>query len=608
MPNVFEDELLQPSTKPEAHQQYLSYDNYDDNDEEAASHDTLHNRSSHWEALGREDGGFKQYSMATHLIKTETHWRILLIVGGLLLALGFATGHHLYLSSIASKDVRFTRSQFWVRAINNLFSHAVAITSGVVCTYSTVQAVWYTAGTRPTRLLTLNRLFSLPTPSAIGGLLIRPSPHLIPPLLIAIAMQALVLVTIFSPSTLTTGQAESRLVNISVPTLDLFQTEMYTNRPQPQTSGGNGTTGGDEMEIIPRWDQIISTAMTTPPTTYWRIPQGCGAACSYSLTYTTPALECRELAQGESELTLSHFTIGFADSHCFPENQMFYRANSSFTNGNSSNNNNNNNESGRMTSDLVVQYILAPPPNVHRVPKMDCPFYFQQPHGVACTVREKAQYRMTYSLSNNVQSVTSSVLDYGDDSVGYNTPMALNSRTISKIFTTAFMGEITFSGAQTAQIHSLSNELAFRRIFSLQDSSLLTPFLFQLTDPAVSPKVGLVQLFADMTIGLMAFRPENTTVPSMVWDGSIVWKYDRHTLLLIYTAALGCPSLASLYSMFCLWQNQGAIDNTFSTFVLTAIRTKELSDHFKSIREIDEVEKTKLQFSTRKESFILHTK
>ncbi|KAG8805088.1 hypothetical protein FRC17_005735, partial [Serendipita sp. 399] len=65
-----------------------------------------------WESLGRERGGFKQYS-DTARIKSGTHWRILSIVGGLLIALGFATGHHFYLSSLANTDVRLTRSQFW---------------------------------------------------------------------------------------------------------------------------------------------------------------------------------------------------------------------------------------------------------------------------------------------------------------------------------------------------------------------------------------------------------------------------------------------------------------------------------------------------------------
>ncbi|KAG8822382.1 hypothetical protein FRC17_009577, partial [Serendipita sp. 399] len=58
---------------------------------ESYTYNSSYNRSSHWESLGREDGGFKRYPTATHHIKTETHWRILLIVGGLLLALGFAT-------------------------------------------------------------------------------------------------------------------------------------------------------------------------------------------------------------------------------------------------------------------------------------------------------------------------------------------------------------------------------------------------------------------------------------------------------------------------------------------------------------------------------------
>ncbi|KAG8797992.1 hypothetical protein FRC17_007586, partial [Serendipita sp. 399] len=499
-------------------------------------------------------------------------------------------------------------------AINNLFSHVVAITLGVVCTYSTVQAVWYTAGTHPTSILTLNRLFSLPTPSAIGGLLMRPSLHLVPPLLIAIAMQALVLVTIFSPSTLTTGQADSRLVNISVPTLDLSQNEMYSTdqaHQQPTTNQTNTGHGDLGFNVLPRWNQIISTAMTTPPTTYWRVPPGCGAACSYQLSYSAPALECRDLS--DTEMTLSQFTTGWAGM-CVPNEQPFYRGNSSFAFIHDNTNTLQMGDSG----DLVIQYMVSNPENPRT--GISCPFFPSVRRGVSCAVRQ-AEYQLSYKLSNNVQSVSSSILRYSDTNTTRNSQSENNSsggRTLtvgdansivlSTLFTVAFNGEIYLSGSIART--NLFNELAVRRLFTLQDTTLTNQFDFQpiLDSNGTTQhtfKETLVNAFANMSIGVMAFRSENTTVGSMVWDGSIVWKYDRHTLLLIYGLAVGLVSLASLYGMFCLWRNQGAIDTTFSTFLLTVTRTNELSDRFKVVRDMEEVEKTKLRFSNRKESFVL---
>ncbi|KAG8822379.1 hypothetical protein FRC17_009574 [Serendipita sp. 399] len=536
---------------------------------------------SGWESLGRERGAFKQYSTDAH-IRSETHWRILLIVGGLLVALGIAAGHHFYLSSVANRDLRLSRSQFWVRAINNLLSHVVAITLVIICTYSTLQAVWYTASSRPNSILTLNRLFSLPTAGGIWGLFQPPySIHLFPPLLLAISVQALVLVTVLAPNALSAGQGPSNLVDIKAPTLDLSETEMTLHQPN-QTM---------DAPIAPRWEQILSAVMTAPPTTYWRIPQGCGAACSYGLTYSAPGLDCRDLE--ESEITIGRIRMDY-NALCIGNNMTFYQGNTGFVPGNIP-------SVGDGTYRLFIQYM----PGDARTMVWDdapCPFASHPPRGATCTVRE-TEYQMIYHLSNNIQTVSSSVTRYGDLLTDNNTTTvaALNGRALSRIFSTAFLGDIQYRSL--LPVTNLSNELAVRRVFTFQES----PINFNLTNENFTLKEVLVDLFANMTMGLMAFRTENVTVQALVWDGSIVWKYDRHTLLLIYGAALVSSSLASLYGMFCLWRNEGAIDPTFATFLLTVTRTEYLYKHFKTIQDMKEVEETKLQFSSKDESFILHT-
>ncbi|KAG8840000.1 hypothetical protein FRC20_005855, partial [Serendipita sp. 405] len=49
----------------------------------------------------------------------------------------------------------------------------------------------------------------------------------------------------------------------------------------------------------------------------------------------------------------------------------------------------------------------------------------------------------------------------------------------------------------------------------------------------------------------------------------------------------------------------GAIDPTFSTFLFTITRTEQLYKRFKTIRDMEEVEGTKIQFSSKAEAFFL---
>ncbi|KAG8822378.1 hypothetical protein FRC17_009573 [Serendipita sp. 399] len=225
-----------------------------------------------------------------------------------------------------------------------------------------------------------------------------------------------------------------------------------------------------------------------------------------------------------------------------------------------------------------------------------------------------------------MQTVSSSIVKYGDpltdnllqvdctllvatgapcpESVTAPSATALNNRAVSKVFATAFYGNIWAPGEWHVPYINVTNEFALRRLFTFQDS----PYIFNLTDESHTLKETLVDMFSNMTIGLMAFRTENVTVQSLAWDGTIVWKYDRHTLILIYGIAFALVSLVSLYGMACLWKNQGAIDPTFGTFLLTVTRMDHLHKHFKTIPEMDEIERTKLQFSSKREAFILHAK
>ncbi|KAG8753449.1 hypothetical protein FRC14_006026 [Serendipita sp. 396] len=560
---------------------------------------------SHWESLGRMHGGFKQWPNARH-IKTDTPWHISFIVGGILLALVIATGHHIYLSFIANTDVNTSTSQFWVRAINNLFSQAIYITLGIVCTYSCIQAAWYTAGSNPTSILTLSHLFLLPTPNAIWGLFRQPySVRLMPPLFLAICMQALILVTVFSPNALSSGPAAARLANITVPTLNLTETDM--------SLGPRQINRQLEAAVAPIWEQIISTAMTTPPTTYWRAPQSCGVACSYNLTYFAPGLECRELS--ENELTLPPVEPWFDGSgRCTRPSKTIFEGTSNFAM-----NNTNGQHGDNSAYWLLLQYTTG---DEQRTREYPCPSYFLPSRALRCTFRE-AEYRMTYSLSNNIQTVSSSLINHGKPltdtppprdcslSVPTGAPCptgslpptteAVNNRALAKVFSTSFHGQIKHSSHQAYP--NLSNELAVRQLFTLREWP--QPFLFEPSNGVSHLNESIVQLFVNMTMGVMALRTDNTTVESLVWDGSIVWKYDRRTLWLVYGIALSLASLSSLYGMYCLWSNEGAIDPTFATFLLTITRTEHLYKHFKTVRDMKEIEETKIQFSSKAEAFFL---
>ncbi|KAG8860633.1 hypothetical protein FRB91_002141 [Serendipita sp. 411] len=559
------------------------------NDKTSSSNGTCHHYDSHWESLGRPNGSYKQWPNAMH-IKAGTPWHISYIIGGLLFALGIAAGHHFYLSSfIASTDVRASPSQFWVRAINNVFSHAVAITLGIVCTYSTVQAVWYTAGSSPIPILTLNRLFLLPAPNAIWGLFRPPySVHLIPPVLLALCMQTLIFVTIFSPNSLSSGPADSQITNVSVPTLTLSATDMSLNHRQLNQRLG--------AAIAPVWEQVISTAMTTPPTTYWRVPHGCGVACSYNLTYFAPGIDCYDLPNEEVTLPPMEINVYL---HCSGRNSKFFEGSSIFV----KNGMNGQDQNGSSAYWLLFQYITGDD-GQRDDPRVDCPFYLRPPRAVRCTFRE-AMYRMSYNFSNSIQTVSSSLVKYGDPLPRVFPPIttrAVNYHALAKVFSASFHGDIEYRADQV--FTNITSELALRQIFTLRERP--QPFLFEPTDgqPELLGK-SVIDLFTNMTIGVMAFRTDNTTVKALVWDGSIVWKYDGRTLWLVYGIAFALASLSSLYGLYCLWCNEGAIDPTFSTFLFTITRTEQLYKRFKTIRDMEEVEGTKIQFSSKAEAFFL---
>lgn len=138
----------------------------------------------------------------------------------------------------------------------------------------------------------LDEIFRFPSPLAIAASLWTSfSPLLIPSILIAIAVQSIVLVSIFAPNSLTINSGPRVRKNMTVPSLDFSQGAISILH----TSGDvQHYTGPSAF-----WNQSIAKLITMPVDVNWNRPPGCGNSCKYSIEYKAPALECKDMGSDQ---------------------------------------------------------------------------------------------------------------------------------------------------------------------------------------------------------------------------------------------------------------------------------------------------------------------
>lgn len=357
--------------------------------------------------------------------------------------------------------------------------------------------------------------------------------------------------------------------------------------------------------------QTINSIMTTSPEASWTPPDGCGAACSFEFEYDAPALDCRPTTLDEYRLSPGILMI--------QDHKWVYEANSTLS----------------PNLPIYPTVITIPLPAFrwdtegpydlsinYAVLKPGSNLVSQVGGGAYCTFRN-ATYRASFTYVNNTQSISTSILSYGNvlgrqhdcrPFVTAPTPptcwiRAVNTRAICDAFASALQGHIGYGDTATVggNVQSsfttggVSNVAFVQTIFDITVSYENVAALFKLSVPDLSK--ALVDSFSNITLSLIPYRRETTssssmrsiiTVKATVWDGTNVWHYTTWTLWIIYLPALllALPIIIGGIKSI-LSENGMAVEDAFSTMLL-ATRNPRLDEACVHAERFEDLQRVRL--------------
>ncbi|KAJ3752742.1 hypothetical protein EV360DRAFT_88448 [Lentinula raphanica] len=110
--------------------------------------------------------------------------------------------------------------------------------------------------------------------------------------LLAVITQAVAISSIFIPGTLTVTQSAPTTDSLEIPTIDFNLVDPVSSSfvtvdfQKPPTLGFLGPSQS--------WQQLMINAASSNVAPTWYAPAGCGSSCTYTFTYSAPALNCTE--------------------------------------------------------------------------------------------------------------------------------------------------------------------------------------------------------------------------------------------------------------------------------------------------------------------------
>ncbi|KAJ7187903.1 hypothetical protein C8R46DRAFT_1241307 [Mycena filopes] len=208
-------------------------------------------------------------------------WTPLCIIGGTFLAAVVAVLHHVFDAHLNGRTTLGTWTQTTSGRIEILLANAYKLFYTFSAGVSLCQLTWYSLRRTPVSYLW--------PPSRGPALTALPRPNIVSRMPLIVVMTSAILaspiITILAPS-LNTHQASGTINTLTIPTLntttDAVQNDFYL------ATDSYGT-------VTETWDKTALVALLSTEPVGWPMPEGCAPECSYSFTYVAPALRCTDL-------------------------------------------------------------------------------------------------------------------------------------------------------------------------------------------------------------------------------------------------------------------------------------------------------------------------
>ncbi|PVF92983.1 hypothetical protein CPB86DRAFT_877485 [Serendipita vermifera] len=536
--------------------------------------------------IDRDSTTKSQITQTEQRILVHDSWARFSIIFGITVAIFLGWMHHIYLIQLRSRPI--TSSQFWIKTLNNAFSQFAAISLGLTISGTVTQAVWKKAIQQEFSLEILDHLFRLPLPQSFQLPLIRKgTTRLSLLLLFALTYQALAVIGILTPNSLTAGFDLTRKTDAQVPFLDLSK----------QASISFNSTVYD----------LIGQAALVSKEEMWDIPPECRVACLFHIEYEAPAISCS--TRPNEDLLLRPYNIELS-LWSFYSSNWFYEEDGTVTGYTPYD------TWGQGTSlNFSIDYI----PASLKLRPNDLPQVTQWPvGGVFCFFRD-GKYRADFRYSDHKSTIKTTLLSYSnsfEDSCQWSNGTypssgcqnyAINAITISRAMSDGFAGVMAWCPLPgfddvTSWFPSSGMEL-FRTAFDYQEN-MTGPGTYSLTPKFHDLSTTLTELFSNITTSLLLQSGDTVALNIHVSDGALVWKYNPTLLWAIYGTSFLVSSLIAIYGLFCIHSNGMALEKKFSTFLMST-RTQELDDLYESIQSHDAFLGIKLRYDNNEGHFVV---
>lgn len=362
------------------------------------------------------------------------------------------------------------------------------------------------------------------------------------------------------------------------------------------------------------FQQLVQKSAMAGREQRWQPPAICSGPCNYTFTYGAPALQCRDIPSNEIWNGTSELTDGQVPS------ALLWRSDTELAMFNATTNMPQYTSESDLPDDRwypLSSYDLT----IVLLPHADSSNSTtdsRTPVGVTCTFWD-AIYSVTTEFANNTQFTSLSIQQFnyplssgncteadvctlsedqiqdGNFSLSAYAMQAISSRSMVQSFVEMMQGALLYRGIiLDAAYGTMASSTPLFRLRT-QGST----WTFDLTVPPSDLSQGLVDLFADVTLGFLSASSDlsvshnhtnNLAVRSVESTSSCLsgkmltpvtfrppyslYAYEAWKLLLVYAVAFCFVGLGCAFGLWSMRQNGGPIRSNFSTFVETTLRSE----------------------------------
>ncbi|KZV59341.1 hypothetical protein PENSPDRAFT_431993 [Peniophora sp. CONT] len=562
------------------------------------------------DSVGEVEEGWLSSSWPTSTLRTSrtTHVpsskRNVLCVLFLLVAAGLVAAlHHLYLAHFSGRPVGSTKLQYWIKGGSNAF--AVLVQGLLVGSVSMalLDVTWFYLRRKSIALKHLDNVFSLPSLFYTARFLISPSSwslHFV--ILLVICIQAFALIPVMTPNVLNTVSAPARIVNLTVPTVDMSQIPMDSS-----VTYWNSLSGPFYISPSTRITKLAQQTYTAAASLPWDAPSDCESSCKYSVQFKGPHLQCSDIDStsiGDSEPFAPTQNAPTSAIYLPSWRQMTFDANTTFLTASELdlygslplfNATSNMDVRAATSTDDVIITVAYLPARVYCSDGLDiidnyhCSYVAEQPRGSVCRFHS-ATYHVDVQFADHTQTTSSRVVSIGDLLVFPSAELmaggdpsylaSLSQLALADAFRLFIQGSIYGPVSRPLPPATINGtNVQYASLFSFaQPGPDGLAYTFAPSVKDVSQ--GLTDLFANMTLSLMSTSSGfgstiRTTTPATILPSSSVWAYNRRRFAEVYVVAFVLALLCDFIGLGCLWSNGEPGSKAFSRIV-AATRTLRL--------------------------------